>query len=151
MKGFQTVLAFFSILYDLSISDRYTLVSSKYDVRDTILTTKSRRIAKTCSYIETHYQDEISLSVVAGLVGMSDSAFSHFFKSKTGSTFIDYITSIRIAKACQLLSETNQTVSEICYNCGFNNMSNFIRIFKKKKQYTPNEYRTFMSQILLKY
>lgn len=151
MKGFQTVLAFFSILYDLSISDRYTLVSSKYDVRDTILTTKSRRIAKTCNYIETHYQDEISLSVVAGLVGMSDSAFSHFFKSKTGSTFIDYITSIRIAKACQLLSETNQTVSEICYNCGFNNMSNFIRIFKKKKQYTPNEYRTFMSQILLKY
>ena len=88
---------------------------------------------------------------MAELVGMSDSAFSHFFKSKTNTTFIDYVNSLRIAKACQLLSDTNQTVSEICYSSGFNNMSNFIRMFKKKKQYTPNEYRAFMSQILLKY
>lgn len=151
MQGFQTVLAFFSLLYSLAISDRYTLVSNKYDTRDTVLNAKSRRITKVCSYIEEHFYDSICLSDVAGLVGMSDSAFSHFFKSKTNTTFIDYLNNLRIAKACQLLSETNQTVSEICYNCGFNNMSNFIRMFKKKKQYTPNEYRTFMSQILLKY
>ena len=101
--------------------------------------------------METHYDDSIGLSEVANLVGMSDSAFSHFFKSKTNSTFIDYLNNLRIAKACQLLTETSQTVAEICYECGFNNMSNFIRMFKKKKAYTPNEYRNFMGQILLKY
>lgn len=151
LQGFQTALAFFSLLYDLAISDRYTLVSNKFDTRDTVLASKSRRIAKVCSYVEAHFTESISLANVAELVGMSDSAFSHFFKSKTNTTFIDYINSLRIAKACQLLSDTNQTVSEICYNCGFNNMSNFIRMFKKEKQYTPNEYRAFMSQILLKY
>ena len=151
LQGFQTALAFFSLLYDLAISDRYTLVSNKYDTRDTVLASKSRRIAKVCSYVEAHFTESIVLSDVAELVGMSDSAFSHFFKSKTNTTFIDYVNSLRIAKACQLLSDTNQTVSEICYSSGFNNMSNFIRMFKKKKQYTPNEYRAFMSQILLKY
>ncbi len=151
LQGFQTALTFFSLLYDLAISDRYTLVSNKYDTRDTVLASKSRRIAKVCSYVEAHFTESIVLSDVAELVGMSDSAFSHFFKSKTNTTFIDYVNSLRIAKACQLLSDTNQTVSEICYNSGFNNMSNFIRMFKKKKQYTPNEYRAFMSQILLKY
>lgn len=151
MQGFQTVLIFFSLLYELSISDRYTLLSNRYDTRDTVFNSKSRRIAKACSFMETHYADSIGLSEVASLVGMSDSAFSHFFKSKTNSTFIDYLNNLRIAKACQLLTETNQTVAEICYECGFNNMSNFIRMFKKKKAYTPNEYRNFMGQILLKY
>lgn len=151
MQGFQTVLAFLSLLYELSISDRYTLTSNRYDIKDTILSSKSRRIAKVCSYIEEHFYGDISLSGAASLIGMTDSAFSHFFKSKTNTTFIDYLNNLRIAKACQLLTETDQTVTEICYNSGFNNMSNFIRMFKKKKQYTPNEYRVFMGQILLKY
>lgn len=151
MQGFQTVLAFLSLLYELSISDRYTLISNRYDTKETVMSSKSRRIAKVCGYMEEHYSDNISLTDVATLIGMSDSAFSHFFKSKTNTTFIDYLNNLRIAQACQLLTETNQTVAEICYSCGFNNMSNFIRMFKKKKQYTPNEYRNFMSQILLKY
>lgn len=71
---------------------------------------------------------------------MSESAFSHFFRKKTNYTFIDYITNLRITKACQLLSDTTYTVAEICYTCGFNNLSNFIRTFKKKKAMTPNEY-----------
>lgn len=151
MHGFQTVLSFFSLLYELATSNRYTLVSSRYATHDTIMTTKSRRITKVCQYIEEHYIDSVSLSDVAQIVGMSDSAFSHFFKTKTGTTFIDYLNNLRIAKACQLLSETNQTVSEVCFNSGFNNISNFLRMFKKRKQYTPNEYRDFMRQILLKY
>lgn len=151
MHGFQTVLEFFSLLYEFATSDYRMLVSSRYGTHDTIMSTKSRRITKVCQYIEGHYLDSISLTEVAELVGMSDSAFSHFFKNKTGTTFIDYLNNLRIAKACQLLSETTQTVSEVCFNSGFNNVSNFIRMFKKRKQYTPNEYREFMGQILLKY
>ena len=151
MQGFHTVLEFFSILYELSIADRRILVSNLYDTKDTVRTSKSRRIAKVCEYIEENIEEPIRLGDVAQLVSMSESAFSHFFKKKTNCTFIDYVTNLRIARACQLLSETTHTVAEICYTCGFNNLSNFIRIFKKKKGSTPQEYRMFLQQMLIKY
>ena len=151
MQGFHTVLEFFSILYELSITDRRILVSNQYDTKDTVRTSKSRRIAKVCEYIDKNIEEPIRLGDVAQLVSMSESAFSHFFKKKTNCTFIDYVTNLRIARACQLLSETTYTVAEICYTCGFNNLSNFIRIFKKKKGSTPQEYRMFLQQMLIKY
>lgn len=151
MQGFHTVLEFFSILYELSIADRRILVSNQYDTKDTVHTSKSRRIAKVCEYIDKNIEEPIRLGDVAQLVSMSESAFSHFFKKKTNCTFIDYVTNLRIARACQLLSETTYTVAEICYTCGFNNLSNFIRIFKKKKGSTPQEYRMFLQQMLIKY
>lgn len=151
MQGFHTVLEFFSILYELSIANRHILVSNQYDTQDVIRTSKSRRIAKVCDYIEKNFEEPIKLGDVAQWVNMSESAFSHFFKKKTNCTFIDYITNLRIAKACQMLAKTSHTVAEVCYTCGFNNLSNFIRIFKKKKGYTPNEYRTFLQQMLIKY
>ena len=151
MQGFHTVLEFFSILYELSIADRRILVSNQYDTKDTVRTSKSRRIAKVCEYIDKNIEEPIGLGDVAQLVSMSESAFSHFFKKKTNCTFIDYVTNLRIARACQLLSETTYTVAEICYTCGFNNLSNFIRIFKKKKGSTPQEYRMFLQQMLIKY
>lgn len=151
MQGFHTVIEFFSILYDLSTAERHILVSNIFDTNDTIRTSKSRRIAKSCAYIENNLENPIKLSDVAALVNMSVSAFSHFFKKKTNCTFIDYVTNLRIAKSCQMLSETSHTVAEICYSSGFNNLSNFIRIFKKKKGMTPNEYRLFLKQMLIKY
>lgn len=151
MQGFHTVLEFFSILYELSIADRRILVSNQYDTKDTVRTSKSRRIAKVCEYIDKNIEEPIRLGDVAQLVSMSESAFSHFFKKKINCTFIDYVTNLRIARACQLLSETTYTVAEICYTCGFNNLSNFIRIFKKKKGSTPQEYRMFLQQMLIKY
>ena len=151
LQRFHTVLEFFSILYELSIADRRILVSNQYDTKDTVRTSKSRRIAKVCEYIDKNIEEPIRLGDVAQLVSMSESAFSHFFKKKTNCTFIDYVTNLRIARACQLLSETTYTVAEICYTCGFNNLSNFIRIFKKKKGSTPQEYRMFLQQMLIKY
>ena len=151
MQGFHTVLEFLSILYDLSVADHRFLVSNQYDTKDTVRNSKSRRIAKVCDYLETHFEEPIKLADAADLVGMSESAFSHFFKKKTNCNFIDYVTNLRIAKACQMLSDTTSTIAEICYSCGFNNQSNFIRIFRKKKGSTPGEYRTFMQQMLIKY
>lgn len=151
MQGFQTVLEFFSILHELSVADRRILISNQYDTQDVVRTSKSRRIAKVCDYIENNFSSPIRLNDVAELINMSESAFSHFFKKKTRCTFIDYVNNIRIAKACQMLSETTHNVAEICYACGFNNMSNFIRIFKKKKGSTPNEYRIYIEQMLIKY
>ena len=151
LQGFHTVLEFLSILYDLSISNRQVIVSNRYDPGEIVAKSKSRRISKVCEYIDKHYDEPMKLSDVASLVNMSESAFSHFFKKKTGCTFIDYLNNVRISHASQLLSDTTHPVTEICYTCGFNNSSNFIRIFKKIKGMTPSEYRTHIQQILIKY
>lgn len=151
MQGFQTVLEFLSILHELSISDRSVLMANKYDTQSIVRTSKSRRIAKVCNYIENNFEKQIKLSEVAEMVNMSESAFSHFFKKKTSCTFIDYVINLRVARACQMLSETTHSIAEICFLCGFNNLSNFIRIFKKKKGSTPSEYRALIEQMLIKY
>ena len=91
MQGFQTVLEFFSILHDLSISNRRFLMDNRYDSQAIVRTSKSRRIAKVCDFIEKNYGNQIKLSEVAEMVNMSESAFSHFFKKKTNCTFIDYV------------------------------------------------------------
>lgn len=150
MQGFQSVTTFLNILSDMANANRKRLVSGLFE-SDLGSSSKSRRIAKVCEYIEQNLDKELSLSDVAALVNMSESAFSHFFKKRTGLTYINYVNNQRIAKACTLLSDTTLSASEICYDCGFNNKSNFIRIFRKKKNMTPIEYRKFIGQMLIKY
>ena len=107
--------------------------------------------SKVCDYIEKNLCQNIRLTDVAELVNMSESAFSHFFKKRTNISYITFVNNMRISKACQLLANTTLSASEICYACGFNNKSNFIRIFTKKKNMTPIEYREYISQMLIKY
>ena len=151
MQGFQTVLEFLSILNELAVSDRRILVSNQFDSQLVVRTSKSRRIATVCNYIERNYAKPINLPEVASLVNMSESAFSHFFKKRTNTSYKDYLTNVRISHACQLLTKTTHSVAEICFACGFNNLSNFIRIFKKKKGQTPSDYRVVIEQMLIKY
>jgi len=68
-----------------------------------------------------------------------------------GSHALRFSNNLRVAKACDLLANTNLSASEICYDCGFNNKSNFIRLFTKRKNMTPIEYRNHISQLLIKY
>lgn len=77
---------------------------------------------------------------------MTESAFSRFFKLRTGITFIDCLTEVRLGHASRMLIDTTKTIAEIAYSCGFNNISNFNRIFKKKKGCTPKELRESYDQ-----
>lgn len=151
LQGFQTVIKFLEILQILSISEKRLLMEQIYDTQSIVRISKSRRIAKVCDYIDKNFNQPILLRDMAASVNMSESAFSHFFKRKTRITFIDYLINLRISKACQMLSETSYSVAEISFCCGFNNLSNFIRIFKKRKGTTPSEYRQLMEQLLYKY
>lgn len=151
MQGFQTATKFLSILNLLAAASRRKLVSNMYESENLVNSSKSRRITKACKYIEENISQKISLAEVAALVNMSESAFSHFFKKKTGISFITYVNNLRVAKACDLLASTSLSASEICYDCGFNNKSNFIRIFTKRKNMTPIEYRNHITQLLIKY
>lgn len=151
MQGFQTATKFLNILNSLAHAPRRKLVSNMYESEILIHRSKSRRISKVCRWIEENISHKITLSDAARLVNMSDSAFSHFFKRQTSISFITYVNNLRVAKACELLANTQLSASEICYDCGFNNKSNFIRIFTKRKGMTPIEYRNHISQLLIKY
>ena len=151
LQGFQTATKFLSILHSLAHAPRRKLVSNMFETDTLLHQSKSRRISKVCRYIEENISQKITLSDAAKLVNMSDSAFSHFFKRQTNISFITYINNLRVAKACDLLANTELSASEICYDCGFNNKSNFIRLFSKRKNMTPIEYRNHISQLLIKY
>ena len=101
----------------------------------------SRRVLKVKNYIAKNYMDEIRLSTLADIAGMSPSAFSRFFKLHTGRNLSDYIIDMRLDYASRRLVDTSDGVAEICFACGFNNLSNFNRLFKKHKGCSPSKFR----------
>ncbi len=128
------------LLYILSRCESKELASSSFahSPRDT----ESRRVMKVKEYINQHYAEEVTLPELAGLVGMSPSSFSRFFRLRTGKTLSSYLIDIRLGNAARALVDTTSNVSEICYSCGFNNLSNFNRVFKSRKGVTPHEFRS---------
>jgi AraC-like DNA-binding protein len=138
--GFYSVMKFFELMYELSISTDYKLLSSSAFAH-VKMSTDSRRVQKVKEYIDSHYREEIRLQDLADLVSMTATAFSRFFKLRTNKSISEYIIDIRLGHASRLLADSTMAVVEICYHCGFNNISNFNRIFKKRKGCTPTEFR----------
>ena len=116
-----------------------TLASSSY--AKVAVEDDSRRILKVKNYISKNYMDDLRLPQLASLAGMSSSAFSRFFKLHTGRNISEYIIDLRLGYAARMLVDTAKSISEIGFDCGFNNLSNFNRIFKKKKGCSPSEFR----------
>ena len=133
------------ILYELSLdTGARTLASNSF--AKTVTGRESRRVNKVKEYIAQHYTEEIKLDDLAGLVAMSPSAFSRFFKQYTGRGPVDYIIDVRMGVAARMLVDTTTSVSEICYACGFNNLSNFNRTFKARRGYTPRDFRALFTK-----
>lgn len=138
--GFYAVQQFLTILYELSrCENARTLASSSY--AKVTVEDDSRRILKVKNFISKNYMDELRLPELASLAGMSSSAFSRFFKLHTGRNISEYIIDLRLGYAARMLVDTDKCISEIGFDCGFNNLSNFNRIFKKKKGCSPSEFR----------
>lgn len=138
--GFYAFMQFMTILYELSRCEGARALSSTSFAK-IALPSDSRRVQKVKSYIDTHFHEEIRLSTVADIAGMSDSSFSRFFKLHTGRNLSDYIIDLRLGHACRLLVDSSDSIAEIGYHCGFNNLSNFNRIFRKRKDCSPSEFR----------
>lgn len=102
---------------------------------------KITAIKTVLSYITEHYQEKLYVPDLASQVNMNEQYFCRFFKRSIGKTPIDYINDYRLNKVIRLLETGDAPVTEICLECGFNNMGNFQRLFKRKTGTTPLQYR----------
>lgn len=139
-EKFVQFLKFLYILYELSMADDVKILASS-SFAHTSRNKESRRVQKVKQYINDHYAEQLRLADLADLAGMSPVAFSRFFRVRTNRTLSDYIADIRLGFAARMLVDTTKNISEICYECGFNNLSNFNRTFKNKRGSTPREFR----------
>lgn len=140
-QGFDSVLELLSILHDLSTSRNIRVLSGASFNNTETLSYNSRRIEKIMAYLNNNFDKNISLAEAAKIAGMTEVALSRFFKLRTGKTFVDTLNEVRLGTASRMLIDTTNSITEVAYKCGFNNMSNFNRIFKKKKDCTPKEFR----------
>ncbi len=138
--GFYAFMQFMTILYELSKCEgARPLASSSFAKVE--VSSDSRRVQKVKNFIDQNYRYEIRLPQVADIAGMSPSAFSRFFKLHTGRNLSEYIIDQRLGYASRMLVDSTHSIAEISFQCGFNNLSNFNRIFKKRKGCSPSEFR----------
>jgi len=140
-SGFSSILELLSILHDLSISRNYKTLSDASFTNDNY-NYNSRRIEKVFEYMNFNFGKLITLNDVSKVANMPEASFSRFIKKRTGYSFIDSLNEIRLGHVSRMLLDTTESVSEIAFKCGFNNMANFNRTFKAKKGCTPKEFRS---------
>lgn len=102
---------------------------------------KITAIKTVLSYITDHYHEKLYVQDLASQVNMNEQYFCRFFKRSIGKTPIDYINDYRLNKVIRLLETGDAQITEICLECGFNNMGNFQRLFKRKTGIAPLQYR----------
>lgn len=139
-QGLDRLALFLELMATLAKHDNYRLLSSVQ-----LQSRESQRhldeISEIVGFVSENFASNLSMAEVAERFGMSESRFSRYFRKATGNTFTDFVTRMRINKASQLLLNTEQYISTICYNVGFNNVANFNRRFMEVRGMTPSEFR----------
>lgn len=139
LNGFEKTIAFLTLLYNLSRHSEYELLASEGFV-NTFNKKEHKNLNKIYTYIFENFNQTITLQEVADIACMNASAFSRFFKRVNRKTFSRYLNEIRIGYACKLLIENKYNIITICYESGFNNISNFNRQFRAITNMSPTEY-----------
>lgn len=134
------IISFLQAIELLSNSKEFKPLASvsyknNYNEKDT------GRINNVYRYLMQNFQRNISLQEVADLCNMGPNSFCRFFKSRTQRSFTGFLNELRIGHACKLLQNEDNSIADVCYDCGYNNMTNFNKFFKAIKHMTPSEYR----------
>ena len=139
-SGFQGIIKILSILDKLSKSTDYQYIAST-TYSNTHKISETERMRRVHEYVLKHFKENINLSTVASLSNMTDAAFCRYFKSRTNKTFSDFVKEIRIGNACKMLQDENKSISQTCYESGYNTVSNFNNQFKSLKGVSPKQYQ----------
>ncbi|WP_207531829.1 AraC family transcriptional regulator [Desertivirga arenae] len=140
-SGFVAFAEIMGILNELSLAKGYRTVLHDDDESGCNSNYTSRIIENALELMNCCFEQQISLSNMASMANMTEEGFCRFIKKHTGCTFTESLTKIRLSQASRMLIETSQPIATISSACGFRNLSNFNRIFKRKNGCTPREYR----------
>ncbi|QHW00136.1 AraC family transcriptional regulator [Spirosoma endbachense] len=138
-EGMRRLLLLLDILTTLAESSHLRALSTQ--IIEGSNPVESEKVSLVFDYISQHYQRRIALREIADLMNMSVPSVCRFIKRRTHKTLINLINELRISHACKLLTDTNLSIIEICYDCGFQNLSNFNRQFRLLKNSNPQTFR----------
>jgi AraC-like DNA-binding protein len=140
LKGVESIVKLLNILNALAESTEYQYISS-VGYTNTSKEVDKDRMSDVYNYIMLNFKKNIMLEEVAEIASMSATSFSRYFKARTNKSFSSFVSELRIGYACKQLMEDKNTIAQICYECGYNTLSNFNKQFKEHMHKTPFEYR----------
>lgn len=139
-KGFEQLILLLKILHEIAYSEAVETISSNY-ILSKLMIKQNKRLNKVITYLIENFTEPISLGYVAELASMNQTAFCRYFKAQSGQTLTQYLSDLRIRYACELLNKGDYSITDVCYQVGFENVSYFIQAFKKKRDQTPFEFK----------
>ncbi len=139
-KDLERIIALLDILHVLSISTDTSYITSE-GYAQPVKSANSDRLADVYKYVQANFKEDISLQTVSTIAHLTPQSFCRLFRKRTNRNFVEYLNQVRISNACKYLLETDWTISQIAYNCGYKTVSNFNKIFKDATGLNPKAYR----------
>lgn len=140
-NGIERIISLTKMLDLLGKSKDITLISPIKYISETFITSQEELINRVYTYLISNFRKEITLKDIADYIKLNPASLCRYFKQRTGKTIFVCLNEVRIEHACNLLSNTDLTISQIAYEVGFNNLSHFNKQFKYLIQQTPTKYR----------
>lgn len=146
-QGFKKILVFLEILHILSKAEDFTILNADGYAVETELQDSSK-LDSIYKHINEHFKEHISLDEIADIANMTVPAFCRYFKKVTGKTFTKLVNEYRVVHATKLLTESQMSITDVAYECGFNNFSHFNKLFKEITGKSASKYRGEMKKII---
>lgn len=144
---FERLLSILDILNELSFSNEFKVLNAEGFSLETEIKDNDR-INTIFNYVKSNFQEDIPLAVIADMVSMTVPSFCRYFKKITNKTFVQFVNERRLVHASKLLTEKHMSITEVCFECGFNNFSHFNKSFKAFTGQNPSEYRKQLKTVL---
>jgi AraC-like DNA-binding protein len=147
LDNFAKLVELLCILQDMAWSTEYEILNADgftFEVQNA----DNERVNIIYDHVRKNFQRPIPLEEIAAEVSMTIPAFCRYFKKLSGKTFTRFVNEFRIVHACKLLSEMPSSITDICFESGFNNFSHFNRLFKKITGKSPSDYRREFRQVI---
>lgn len=146
-ESLEKLLKFFEILHELSITDDYRILNAgKYYLQTQV--EDNERINHIFNYVKDHFKEQITLDEIAGLANMKVPSFCRYFKKITNKTFTQFVNEYRITHSLKLLAEKPLSITDVCFESGFNNFSYFNKTFKEYIKKSPSQYRKEFNYVM---
>lgn len=145
--GFNRIVKLMEVLQGLAVSEDYEILNSNGYAFET-KPQDSQRIDIIFKHIDANFKNPISLDEIADKASMTVPAFCRYFKRVTGKTFTKLVNEYRVVHATKLLHESQMTITDICFESGFNNFSHFNKLFKEFTGKSASSYRNEINPVI---